>query len=154
MATTGLSLHNTYLSYTAWGTDYYFACVILPKRYTGFCMGVQHPYLIYSAAWTGAYKSLLLKLCDDTWEWTISNSSNYMGSSWHKSFLTWRASIHGEDLSTSCCESFYAYAWKSLVLCYTHGNKLRQIPLFTGAPHSVNPSLIISLDACLYMGRI
>ena len=51
--------------------------------------------------------------------------------------------IHGEDLSTSCCENFYAYAWKSLVLCYTHGNELRQIHLITGAPHGVNPSLII-----------
>ena len=34
-------------------------------------------------------------------------------------------------------------AWKSLVLCYTHGNELRQIHLITGAPHGVNPSLII-----------
>ena len=30
-----------------------------------------------------------------------------------------------------------------LVLCYTHGNELRQIHLSTGAPHGVNPSLII-----------
>ena len=26
---------------------------------------------------------------------------------------------------------------------YTHGNELRQIHLITGAPHGVNPSLII-----------
>ena len=64
-------------------------------------------------------------------------------------------SIHGEDLRTSCCESFYAYAWKSLVLCYTHGNELRQIHLITGAPHGVNPSFLNNLlDVCLYMGRI
>ena len=55
----------------------------------------------------------------------------------------WCVSIHGKDLRTSYCESFYAYAWKSLVLCYTHGNELRQIHLITGAPHGVNPSLII-----------
>ena len=35
------------------------------------------------------------------------------------------------------------YAWKSFVLCYTHGKELRQIHLFTGAPHGVNPSLLI-----------
>ena len=39
--------------------------------------------------------------------------------------------------------SMHIYAWKSLVLCYTHGNELRQIHLITGAPHGVNPSLII-----------
>ena len=35
------------------------------------------------------------------------------------------------------------YAWKSLVLCYTRGNELRQIHLITGAPHGVNPPLVI-----------
>ena len=52
------------------------------------------------------------------------------------------------------CESFYAYyAWKSLVLFCTHGNELHHIHLITGAPHGVNPSLIIWL-MCLYMERI
>ena len=37
-----LYLHKTYLNYTTWGTDYYFACVTLPERYSGVCMGVQH----------------------------------------------------------------------------------------------------------------
>ena len=76
----------------------------------------------------------------------MSTSPNYRGSSLRKSFLNktaWCVSIHGKDLRTSYCESFYAYAWKSLVLCYTHGNELRQIHLITGAPHGVNPSLII-----------
>ena len=50
---------------------------------------------------------------------------------------------YGEDLRTSCYESFYAHACESLVLCYTHGNELRQIHLITGVPHGINPSLII-----------
>ena len=63
--------------------------------------------------------------------------------------------IHGKDLGTSYCESFYVCAWKSLVLCYTHENELHQIHLVTGAPHGVNPSFNnYLLDVCLYMGRI
>ena len=48
MATACLGLHNTYLRYTACGTDYYFSYVILPERCSNICMGVQHSYLIYS----------------------------------------------------------------------------------------------------------
>ena len=88
----------------------------------------------------------------------MSDSSDYRGSPLRKSFLdttAWCVSIRGEDLRTFCCENFYAYAWKSLVLCYTHGNELYQIHLITGAFHGVNPSLIICLIImCLYMGRI
>ena len=48
MATACLGLHNTYLCYTACGTDYYFAYIILPERCSNVCTGVQHSYLIYS----------------------------------------------------------------------------------------------------------
>ena len=43
-----LHVYNTYLCYTACGTDYYFAYVILPERCSNICTGVQHSYLIYS----------------------------------------------------------------------------------------------------------
>ena len=44
--------------------------------------------------------------------------------------------VHGEDLHTSCCESFYAYAWNSLVLVIYMG--MNYVKLL-----GVNPSLII-----------
>ena len=58
MATAGLGLHNTYLCYTACGTDYYFAYVILPERCSNVCTGVQHSYLIYSCYYACKYTNI------------------------------------------------------------------------------------------------